>query len=177
MRFVIVEYPDTTFGSVFLAKRPGASVDVISEPATGPPGDRRHPCIALVQGLEPDDLRTLITGLTHLHEEVQPLSNEPRKGRWLGRFVVRERALRDTTTLKVLRFQERFGAPWAHSAGGLIHLRARLHAGVDGEQLAEAMRKGLAEAGIEAQVEVRELGRHDFSVWEELVQHAIGLAP
>lgn len=176
MRFVIVEYPDTTFGSVFLAKRPGASIDVISEPATGPPDDRRHPCIALVQGLEPADLRTLVTGLEHLHEEVQPLSNEPRKGRWLGRFTVRERALRDTTTLKVLRFQERFGAPWAHSEGGLIHLRARLHDGVDGEQLVEAMQKDLARQGIQAQVELRELGGHDYSVWEQLVQHAIGLS-
>ena len=176
MLFVIVEYPDTTFGTLFLAKRPGASVDVISEPAKGPANDRRHPCIALIQGLEADDLRTLVTGLQHLHENVETMSQDLRRGRWLGRFEVRERALHGTNTMKVLRFQARFGAPWAHSEGGLMHLRARVNDPTQAEQLAADMRQGLLEEGIEAQVELRELGPRDYSTWEQLVQHSIGLS-
>lgn len=178
MLFVIVEYPDTTtYGSWFLARRPGTTLDTISEPAVGPADDRRHPCVALAQGLAPNDVRTLVTGLAHLHEGLQTLQEDLRRGRWMGRFTVRERGLAGTATLKVLRFQRRFGAIWTHSEGGVIHLRARVKDEAHGEDLAADMREALAKDGIDAQVELRELGPHDYGAWDELVQRSIGLAP
>ena len=42
MLFVIVEYPDTTFGSWFAARRPGVTIDTIGDPPTGSDDDLRH---------------------------------------------------------------------------------------------------------------------------------------
>lgn len=177
MLFVIVEYPDTTFDSFFLARRPGATIDMISAAATGPPDDRRHVGVAMAQGLNPDDMRILVTGIEHLHEDLETLQRDERRGTWMGRFTVRERALAGTATLKVLQFQEAFGAVWTHAEAGITHLRARVNDPTHGEELAADMRKDLQAAGIDAQVEVRELGPKDYGAWDTLVQASIGWRP
>lgn len=176
MLFVIVEYPETTFGSAFTAKRPGVTIDSISEPAVGPPENRHHPALALARGLSAQDLRMLVTGFAHLYDDLETVSQDIRRGRWMGRFTVRHRVLQGTGIGRILQMQDRFGALWTHSADGIMHLRARVADAQQGEALAEDMRKALAEQGMEAQVEVRELGPHDYGTWDELVQASIGLA-
>lgn len=174
--FVIVENPDTTFGTSFTAKRPGVTLDSISDPATGPPDNRRHPALMLAQGLKPEDLRVLVTGLEHLYDDLQTVQSEPRRGRWLGRFTVRQRLLKGTGIHRILAFQDRFGALWTHAEDGILHVRARVADPRDGERLAADIRASLQEGGIEAQVEVRELGPHDYGAWDELVQRSIGMS-
>ncbi len=177
MLFLIVEYPDKTFGASFTATRPGVTLDSISEPATGPPDNRRHPALCLAQGLRPEDQRILVTGLTHLYDDLETLQQDLRRGRWMGRFTVRERVLRGTALHTILSFQGRFGSLWTHAADGVVHLRARVADPAHGEELAQDLRVALDHAGTEAQVEVREFGPHDYGTWDQLVQASIGLAP
>jgi hypothetical protein len=176
MLFVIVEYPDQTFGSSFTAKRPGVTIDSISEPAVGPPDNLRHPALALAQGLSAEDSRMLVTGLAHLYDDLETMHQDVRRGRWMGRFTVRERILRGTAMHRILMFQGRYGTLWTHAQDGIVHCRARVAEPARAEELAEDMRKALAEDGVECQVEVRELGPHDYGTWDELVQASIGLA-
>lgn len=176
MLFVIVESPDTTFGTSFTATRPRVTFDTISEPASGPPDNLRHPALALAQGLRPEDRKILVTGLEHLYDDLHTIQDDPRRGRWLGRFTVRQRLLQGTGIHRILGFQHRFGALWTHAESGVLHVRARVADPADGERLADDLRRALREHGTEAQVEVRELGPHDYGAWEELVQRSIGLA-
>jgi hypothetical protein len=77
----------------------------------------------------------------------------------------------------ITQFQHRFGAPWTHLENGLVHLRAKVNDPAQGELLADQMRRYFTKAGVEAQVEVREVSVKDHGVWEDLVQRSIGLAP
>ena len=178
MRFIIVEYPDR--GSPmpdFTRDHPGATVDVIAERVVGlPDGDRMHPCVALVRGAPWAAIEDLVAAFETIYESVVPLQRDPRAGRWLGRMKIRESTFRHTATYNVMLFQQRFGAPWAHLEGGVIHLRARVADPGQGKALAADMRRSLDELGIDAQVEERELGARDYGVWDELVQHTIGLS-
>jgi hypothetical protein len=176
MRFVIAECQDSTPGTLFLAKRPGSTLDTIWEPAQGPEDDRRHPMVVLASGLAAQDLRDLVMAFEHVYHDVQTLQMDLRLGRWLGRMTLHEKGIAGTSTHNVLSFQQSFGALWEHSEAGVVHLRAQVRDGVDADELADQMRAALLKTGIEAQVEVRELGPKDYGVWDTLVQHAIGLA-
>lgn len=176
MLFVIVEYPDTTFGASFTAKRPGVSIDSISDPPQGPAGNRRYPALALAQGLSPEDLRILATGFAHLYDDLQTLQSDARLGRWMGRFTVREQVLRGTAMHRTLSFQNRFGSLWTHASDGIVHLRARVKDNADGDVLVKDLRQALEADGVETQVELRELGPHDYGAWDELVQRSIGMS-
>lgn len=176
MLFLIVEYPDKTFGTAFTAKRPGVTFDSISEPPVGPPGNRRHQALALAQGLNADDMKILVTGLAHLYDDLETVQQDLRRGRWMGRFTVRDVVLRGTGIHVILGFQERFGALWTHAADGIVHLRARVNDPQHGEELVQDMREALRVHGMDPQIEVRELGPHDYGTWDELVQASVGLA-
>ncbi|HJQ92809.1 MAG TPA: hypothetical protein VJ874_00830, partial [Candidatus Thermoplasmatota archaeon] len=77
----------------------------------------------------------------------------------------------------IVQFQHRFGAPWTHIEQGTVHLRARITDTEQAEVLADQMRRYFAKAGVDAQVELREISAKDYGVWDELVQRAIGLSP
>jgi hypothetical protein len=58
---------------------------------------------------------------------------------------------------------------------GVVLLRARLRDDVNADDAVERVQKAMAAAGLDAQVVVQEIAPRDHSVWEDLVQHGIGL--
>lgn len=177
--FVIVEFPmaDAPLAA-FTAAHPGTTVDLISEPPVPDGKDTLHPSIVLVKGATPKALALLLARLAKAYDHVETIERDDAHGLWLGRMRLRESVYaRDAGAAILTRFQHRFGAPWAHLEAGQLHLRAKVDDPARGEVLADQMRRYFAKAGVEAQVEVREISAKDYGVWEDLVQRSIGLAP
>lgn len=177
-RFVIVEYPqpDTPLAR-FTVEQPGATVDLISEPPHPEGDDVVHPSLVLVKGAEPAAVDALLRRLASVYP-VETVDRRPGSGTWLGRVRIRESAYLHNPGARVLRgFQERYGAPWTHIEQGVLHLRARAEDPDHADALVDEMRRYFEAAGVEAQVEARDIPAKDFGAWEELVQRAIGLAP
>lgn len=179
-RFVIAECPagDTPLAG-FTARNPGCSIDLISEPAVDEPGRGRvHPTLALVRGAEPRALDGLLARLAKVYDRIEPIERDDARRSWLGRMRLREAAYTHDPGMRVLTaFQHRYGAPWTHLEAGVVHLRARVPDAAGADVLADQMRRYFQKEGVEAQVEVRDLAAKDYGVWEELVEHAIGLSP
>lgn len=178
-RFVIVEIPaeDLPLAS-FTLRNPGTTVDLISEPPVDEGGDRIHPSIVLVRNAAPEALTLLLRQLAKVYDHIEPIERDDLRRIWVGRMRLHESASKHNKGAKVLfSFQHRYGAPWTHLEAGTLHLRARVADEAHGELLADQMRRYFAKEGVEAQVELREISGRDYGVWEELVQHAIGLSP
>lgn len=176
--FVIAEFPlrDTPL-SGFTASHPGCTIDLISEPVVEGGAERFHPSIVLVKGAAPPELADLLSRLAQVYDHVETIERDDLARTWLGRMRLRESAyVHNPGAAVVTRFQHRFGAPWTHLENGIMHLRARVADPARGELLADQMRRYFDKAGVEAQVEVRDISAKDYGVWEDLVQRSIGLA-
>jgi hypothetical protein len=176
--FLIVEYPqqDTPLAS-FTANVPGSSVDLISEPPVLEGDDLVHPSVVLIRGAPKPDLEALLKRLAN-HYAIEPIERDERAGSWTGRMRIKESMFVHNTGAQVIvQFQHRFGAPWTHIEQGMVHLRARVADTDQADVLADQMRRYFAKAGVDAQVELREISAKDYGVWDELVQRAIGLSP
>jgi hypothetical protein len=182
MRFLFVEYPEVTPVAMLTRGRPGLTIDVITEPGTGPMGRRRFRIILLARGSK-SDVDAVAKVIEASRGPLEVLNGDPRGERWLVRFVVREEDLTDSVSQRLTKFQDRYGAPWLHMDDGQMYLRARVHDDVDSERLVAEVRAELGrlmpasrKGDVGGQVEVRELGPRDYGVWQELIQFAIGLA-
>jgi hypothetical protein len=176
--FVIVEYPqpDTPLASFTLA-HPGSTIDLIAEPALPEGDDLVHPSVVLIKGAPAADIDALLKRGSRFYE-VEPIERDGAHRSWLGRMRIRASSFAHNAGAQViLQFQHRFGAPWTHIEQGVVHLRARVPDESAADLLADQMRRYFAKAGVDAQVEVREISAKDYGVWDELVQRAIGLAP
>lgn len=156
---------------------PGTSVDLISEPVRAEGNEHLHPSLILVKGAGRAALVQLMDKLDRLYGPVNTLRLEAVRAQWLARIQVRESQMHSTTAAAIAQFQDRFGAPWTHMDDGVVYMRARLNAGVDGPRLLHQMEGYLAQHEVEAQVTLQEFGSHDYGVWDELIQASIGLAP
>lgn len=114
--------------------------------------------------------------LDRLYGPLETLRMEPARGQWLARMNVKESAMASGAAAAVMQFQHRFGAPWTHVDDGIVYMRARLKGEEDGDRLAQQLRGYLAQHKVDAQVSVQEFSVHDYGVWDDLVQNAIGLA-
>ena len=176
-RFLVVEFPgDGLTLADWTRDHAGATVDLISEPVRSRGADRVHPSVVLVKGAGRAALVQLMDRLDRLYGPVETLRLEPARGQWLARLSVRESAMHSAAAAAVLQFQHRYGAPWTHIDDGIVYMRALLPPREDGDRLAQQMRGYLAQNKVDAQVSVQEFSAHDYGVWDDLVQHAIGLA-
>jgi hypothetical protein len=161
----------------FTALNPGSTVDLISEPVIFETSDRVHPSVLLAKGADPEALDGLLAQLRAAYGRVETLERNDDRKVWLGRLRIRESMIRNTGALVLARFQKRYGVPWVHLEAGLLHMRARIADPDQAEVLADQVRRFLDGAGVEAQVEVREMAAKDYGVWDDLVQRSIGLGP
>lgn len=178
-RFVIAEVPadDLPLAS-FTLRNPGATIDLISEPVVEEGGERLHPSVVLVKGAPPAATALLVKQLAKVYDHVEAIERDDLRGTWLGRMRIRESAYAHNKGAAILTsFQHRYRAPWTHLEDGILYIRARVVDEAHADLLADQMRRFLAQAGVEAQVEVRDVAARDYGVWEDLVQRAIGLSP
>jgi hypothetical protein len=176
--FLVVEF-DGAGGQVaeFTRRHPGATVDVIQEPGVREGDDTVLPTLALVRNASPIALRDWEESVGRAYQVVSVLRREDRVGRWTGRLRIRQSAIQSPAALAILQFQDRFGTKWSHVEQGMVYMRARVHDAAQAERLAMQVRGYLAGQGLDAQVTLQEISPRDFSVWDELVQSSVGLAP
>jgi hypothetical protein len=176
--FLVVEIPGTGLpGTEFTARHPGVTIDTISGRTRSEKGEIDVDVVMMVRGAEPADLDALVGRLTALLGHVTTLRRDAWARLWIGRGTVRESSLKSAAMQAILRFQERFGPPWLHSEDGIVHLRALVSDPQDARSLAHDVQRELDTIKVDAQVAVQEISPHDFSVWEDLVQYNLGLAP
>lgn len=176
-RFLVVEFTgDGLTLAEWTRDHPGTTVDLISEPVQRQGNEAMHPSLILVKGVNRAALVQLMDRLDRLYGPVNTISMEAARGRWLARIQVRESQMHSAAAATVTQFQHRFGAPWTHLAEGVVYVRARLPAQEDEDVLVDELERRLKAGRIDAQVSVQEVGSHDYSVWDELVQASIGMA-
>lgn len=177
--FVIVECPaeDMPLAS-FTLRNPGTTIDIISEAPIQEGDDRFHPSLVMIKGAPTPALNQLLLQLSRVYDHMETIERDDLRHLWLGRMRIHESAyLHNKGAAVISSFQHRYRAPWTHLEAGTLHLRARVTDEEHGDLLADQMRRYLDKEGVEAQVEIREISGKDYGVWEDLVQHAIGLAP
>jgi hypothetical protein len=179
LSFVIVEVPFAEAPlTKFTAEHPGCTIDLISEPSVAVDGDVLHLSVVLIKGAPPEELSALLRRVGRVYDQVETLERDDLQGTWLGRMRLRDSVYVRLPAAKVITaFQHRFGAPWTHLEQGTLHLRARITDPAQGGLLVDQMRRYFEQAGVEAQVELRDISAKDYGVWEDLVQRAIGLSP
>jgi hypothetical protein len=177
-QFVVAEYPqgDTPLAGA-TARFPGCTVDLLSQPFVEERGERLHPSVVLVKGLPAPDLSALLARLAKVYDSLETVERDDVRQVWLGRMRLKESVyMRNPGAAVITQFQHRFGAPWCHIENGVMYVRARVNDPAHGDLLADQMRRFFAKAGVDAQVEVREIAPKDYGVWDDLVQRAIGLS-
>ncbi len=178
-RFVIAEYPtpDTPLSSFTLAN-PGSIIDLIMEPVVEEGGRRLHQSTVLIKGADRKAIDSFLGQLAKVYDHIETIERDAAEQSWLGRMRIDEKAYsHNPAATATTLFQHRYGAQWCHLEAGSCHLRARVVDESQGELLADQMTRHFQKIGVEAQVEVREISRKDYGVWEDLVQRSIGLSP
>ncbi len=176
--FMVVEFPATELPLTgFTARHPEVTIDLISEPPVDRDGERVHPSVALIKGAPPAVLDGLIAQLATVYSPIHVIERDDLRHHWLARMEIKESAFTNPGARRLVQFRHRYGVPWTHLEGGVLHMRARVEDQERGEFLADQVRRYLAEEGAEAQVELQEISSRDYSVWEDLVQHTLGMAP
>lgn len=176
--FLIVEFPQSdTPLAAFTLHVPGATVDLISEPTVLQGDDLIHPSVVLIRGAPAADVDALLKRMAILWD-IETIERDESKRSWMGRMRIKDSIMvHDPGAQVIMQFQHRFGAPWTHIEQGTVHLRARVGDASQADVLADQMLRYFAKAGVDAQVELREISAKDYGVWDELVQRAIGLSP
>jgi len=176
--FLVVEFPAAGAAMLdFTRRNEGVTIDIISEPVVDTGKDRIHPSTVLVKGVDEARLKELVGDLERAYGPPRTLRRDLMQGTWLGRVMIKESGIRDRGAIALLQFQHQYGVPWTHCEGGVLHMRARVSDLDGGLRLAQRVRGYLHASGVEAQVDIQELDAGDHSVWGDLVQHSIGLAP
>jgi hypothetical protein len=161
----------------YTKENPGTRIDCILEPVVRDGEDLIHPTMFHVRGAPPGGPRILQERIEKVYGPVATLKRDDRLGTWIGRVRIRESAMTNPAVKALTQFQHRFGVPWTHIEAGVIYMRARVEDPQAADRLVQQVRGFMAQARIDADVAVQEIGAHDFSVWEELVQASVGMAP
>lgn len=178
-RFVVVEYDGAGLPFVEWAHgRPGVTLDMILEPMRAKGDDLQIPGVALVRGVGAKGLPDLAALMADVYAPTQTLRQDARRGEWLGRITLHVGNMRQAPAAQaVARHADRFGPPWSHVDDGIVHMRLRVPDGEDADALADLLGREMQARGAQAQVSVESYSRHDYGVWDELVQASIGLRP
>jgi hypothetical protein len=157
----------------FTRAHPGATVDLMVEPDD--PGRAVRSEFALVRGASLAATDALVRGLAATHAPVEPLRRDPAAGLWFGRLHFQPSRL-DTPSARALdRIKDFIGPPWVHVESGVVLLRARLRDAGRADEAVERAQAAMAGEGLEAQVVAQEVSPRDHGVWEQLVQHGLGI--
>lgn len=176
-RILIVEFPGTGLaGTDFTRQHPGVTIDTIGESAIEKPDGTYLPMLLMLRGATPQAMGAFLERMTKAYGKFVTLRRDVRTGVWIGRGTIKESDMHNAGMEAILQFQNRFGVPWFHAEGGVVHVRAVLGANEDADRLVRQMEGYLAEKKVDAQVEVQEVSAHDYSVWDELVQYSLGLS-
>jgi hypothetical protein len=176
LKFLIVEFPSESFVMTrFTRAHPLCTVDLISEPARREGREHLYPVFFLAKGVGWREFRALLDEMGRVHKPPVVLRRDSAGLAWLCQATIHESHL-GPEGHALAQFQDRFGPPWLHVEQGVLHLRARLAETLDAESLVRQLTGFLEATGVQAQVEVRELGPRDYGVWESLLE-AAGLAP
>lgn len=179
MKFLVVEFAggDLPF-SVFTEEHPGATADLVVEAIdprrSGP--HTRHETLFMLKGAPWSATEAFVRSLSVSHGIVHTLRRDPEAGIFLGRVGLRFHAIPAKVAKALAGLLRGLGSPWIHCSGGVLHMRVRVPE-PEPAGLIEGAEAALAFAHVEAQAELREFSPHDYSVWQELLEQSVGLAP
>jgi hypothetical protein len=158
----------------FTQQNPGATIDLMAEGKSEATPDRQT-AVLLVRGAPWQATERFVAYLSSVHAPVTTLRASPEDGLWFGRVTFREATFHSPVAKAVQALAGMIGPPWVHLEHGVGHLRARIRDPAHAEDLIHLAEESLRAIGVEAQVVAQEVSPRDHSVWEELVQHGIGL--
>lgn len=174
MLCLVVEYlADGDLLPRFTREHAGARVDLMVEPDDESRKQRSE--LALVRGTTLEDVDALVAQLKETRSPVQTLRRDAVAGLWFGRLHFDTSRLASPSAKALASLGTLIGPPWIHVEHGVVLLRARLRDPVHADDAVELAQQALAAAGFDAQCVVQEVSPRDHSVWEDLVQHGIGL--
>lgn len=176
-QFLVVEYDGKGLPFVDWAhQHKGVQFDMILEPIQAAGAGLNMPAVALVRGLDASAYLGLEELLDDKYSPRSTIRRDPRRGEWLGRLTIHVENMKSGAARAVARHANRFGPPWSHVDDGVVYMRMRLAEETDAIQLVADIQAALAAVGAEAHVSVESYSRHDYSVWDRLVQASIGLS-
>lgn len=174
MLCLVVEYlGEEAVFPPFTRAHPGATVDLMVEP-----DDPERPVrseFALVRGAPIVAIDGLVRGLAATHAPVEPLRRDPSSGLWFGRLHFQPGRLDTPSARALVKLKDLIGPPWVHVEAGVVLLRARLRDQGRAEEAVELTQQAMAAEGLDAQVVAQEVSPRDHGVWEQLVQHGLGI--
>lgn len=174
MLCLVVEYlADDDELPRFTRAHPGAVVDLMVEPDDESRKQRSE--LVLARGAPMEDLDAFVAQLRKSRPPVQTLSRDVLGGLWFGRVHFEPARLESPSSKALASLGSMIGPPWVHVEHGVVLLRARLRDPVHADDVVELAQQALAHAGFDAQCVVQEISPRDHGVWEDLVQHGIGL--
>jgi hypothetical protein len=139
------------------------------------PRRKRRSELVLIRGAPIDAIDALVLELDRTHAPVEASRRDPGASTWFGRIHFEPAHLDSPSGKALAGLSDLIGPPWVHVEAGVVLLRARLRDDVNADDAVERVQKAMAAAGLDAQVVVQEIAPRDHSVWEDLVQHGIGL--
>lgn len=176
--FLVVEYPGAGLPLAEWTREHRATADMILQPMQEAGGDLRSQGTLLARGMDAAALATLRQLLDRHYAPHETVRSDARRGEWLGRMHIHVETLRRSPAAKAVALhQHRFGSPWSHVDDGIVHMRMRVNDPAGADALLDDVRDELARQEADAQATLQEVSRHDYGVWEELVQATIGLRP
>ncbi len=175
--FVVAEFEGEGSLLAALTRRiPGVTADAIADPPVEVGGQRVLPLVVLVRGVPPNQVQGLLDGMQKAGRTVEVLQDD----RVVERLLVRAHVPVDSIpSAGIQAFNKYLGPihnPWVHIDDGTFYIRGRVRFPKEAEDLAARLARDMKEAGVEAQVDVQAIDRHDLSVWEELVEATLGLS-
>lgn len=175
--FLVAEFDGegTTVGEM-TRLAPGATVDIIVEPPVEVEGRRLLPTVQLLRGLPQAMVDGVLSRLREIGHGLEVLSQDRVAQRTLLRVHVPPEVPGSLGIQTMSHFLGPIRNPWVHVDDGTFYIRGRIGDPGHAEELARSLRHELAAAGVEAQVDVQAIDRHDLSVWEELIEATLGLS-
>lgn len=158
----------------FTQQNPGATVDLMAEAKSDRTPDLQT-AVLLVRGAPWPAIERFVAYLSTNQAPVTTLRSSPVESLWFGRVTFRAATFHSPVAKAVQALAGMIGPPWVHLEHGVGHLRARIRDPAHADELLQLAEESLKSIGVEAQVVVQEVAPRDHSVWEDLVQHGIGL--
>ncbi len=175
--YVVAEFDGQGSRLAELTRRiPGATADAIADPIVEVGGERMIPLAVLVQGVPPAQAQAMLDEFKQSGHAVEVISDDRVAERLLLRLHFPLEAAPSVGLQVFERFLGPLHNPWVHMDDGAVYIRGRVALPDQADAIARRLAAELAAAGVEAQVDVQVIDRHDLSVWEDLVEATLGLS-
>lgn len=159
----------------FTQENPGSTIELIAEPTPAGSHDTVT-ALVLVRGAPWQAIDKFVATKLALGGPVTTLRRVPVESMWFGRATFHPSAFRSANAKALFSVLPMVGPPWVHMEHGVVHLRARIKDAAHADDVLQVAQDTLRAGGLEAQAVVQEVSPKDHSVWENLVQHGIGLS-